>query len=166
MTVPKRPRRKQAVGMRAEQLLALLGRNLDDALLNDLQLLFGFVPTVTESKIPNQWYIDVPAAGWSCAVMRDNRIGTIFLFSGNEKPHSTFDGELPCDVTFERSRSEVRAALGTPTGSGEARMTPGLGLMPPWDRYDCGSFSLHLRYAHDERAILRVSVALPEAVPK
>lgn len=94
---------------------------------------------------------------WEARLGDDRSIQTIFL-------HPQHGATLPFPLHTSQFRSDVRAALGEPTRSGEGGMIPVLGTSRRWDRYDSEAASIHIEYL-DDGSISMLTLMTPTAVP-
>lgn len=115
-----------------------------------------FPPGEAEGE-SNPFYIASLDGSWEARLGDDGSLETIFLYARN-------GAFLPKPLHVTQSRSEVRAALGVPSRSGEGSKDPVLGDTGPWDRFDSASASIHVEYASDG-AIGMVTLMRPGAAP-
>lgn len=85
---------------------------------------------------------------------------TILLYSEGLDEYSAYQGEMPNGISFGHSRAQVRKRLGKPEKSGAASKRD---QIPPWDRYNFGTYGLHVQYAEDERSVELVTLMVPGA---
>lgn len=85
----------------------------------------------------------------------DMLISCVFLYGQGTQGCKQYVGDLPHRLSFGETSAETRKKLGTPekSGRGEAH----------WDRYNLGSYYLHLQYENDRLAL--VTLMAPEAIP-
>jgi hypothetical protein len=87
---------------------------------------------------------------------------TILLYTEGHDEYSGYQGELPNGIDFGHSRNEVRKRLGKPEKSGAADKRD---QTPAWDRYNFGTYGLHVQYSEDEQSIDLLTLMTPEAMP-
>lgn len=118
---------------------------------------------MTTSESDGRHYLEFMEAG--VALQFDSKssiLETILLYSKGLDEYSAYQGQLPDGIGFGHSRTEVRKRLGKPEQSGAASKRD---QIPPWDRYNFGTYGLHVQYSDNEQSIELVTLMLPGAMP-
>jgi hypothetical protein len=139
----------------SDELKSLLGSPLEEVMRGRFSSSLAASPPVKKQ------------AGIEFATKTYCLISSIFLHSDGDDGFRGYEGELPGRLEFGDPQAIVREKLGTPENSGGGKFSPLFKKqMPKWDRYDFGSFSLHVEYAEGESSIRRLTLMTPDAVPR
>lgn len=85
-------------------------------------------------------------------------IETIHLFSADEiNGISSYEGEMPFNLNFTSTRTEVNATLGKPNRSGGGYNSI-VGHIPSWDKYYFTNYSLHIQYSDQGESIDLITI--------
>jgi hypothetical protein len=131
---------------------SLLGKSRDQVVT------YASPTVVTFDDIDGRTYGEAPGLGLS-VIFEADRVSVVQLFGVGHDRYTRFQGSLPANLHFEMSRAEVRDALGSPAACADAHRVPHFGLAGAWDRFDLPGLSVHLEYAHGERAIRLTSLS-------
>ncbi len=137
----------------SDELDHLLGRHLDEVLAGPFRSCFDSDPKTQKS------------AGMEFSVRKHCRITAVFLHSEGHEGFREYQGRLPGGIVFANSRKVVRQKLGEPSASRACKVVLGM-KVPTCDRYDFGTYSLHISYAEGDTSIVLVTLMTPGAVPK
>lgn len=106
-----------------------------------------------------------PSAGLQLQHGADERVTTVFIHAEGKDGYTQFADPLPGGLSFDHTRDDVRAVLGTPSRFKD----PGVGLFVGphggWDRYDDDDASLHVEYRLDDGRIELITLMHPDEVP-
>ena len=105
-------------------------------------------------------YYTFPRIGIELSFSAERRLVAVFFKNigiRGEEPIASYEGELPEAIEFGMSREEVWRSIGMPSESAEAKNDLGVQIYP-WDIYNRERYRLHIRYALDCRAIMRVAI--------
>lgn len=92
-------------------------------------------------------------------------IETIHLFSADEiNGISCYEGQMPFNLNFTSSRTEVNAILGKPNRSGGGYNSI-VGHIPLWDKYYFANYTLHFQYSDQSQSIDLVTIGSLETEP-
>lgn len=110
-----------------------------------------------------EYYREYKAAGISVLCNREDRIVTVFLYSGGREGYAQFRHSLPRGLRFEDDRASATRKLGLPAcaGGGEKGV---LGLVEIWDTWATNWGVLHVAYRPDGRIGL-VTLMIPSRDP-
>ncbi len=108
-------------------------------------------------------YVSAPQRGVEMVLEGPGRITTVMFYARDqEEGCAPYTGKLPEGLDFSMGRDEVRHLLGPPTAAAEARVTPFLGLRPPWDLFHRPDHEVHVEYVLDDEGIGQVTVSMIE----
>ena len=99
-----------------------------------------------------------PQLGIDLTLGTDLTVEAIHFYSGLQKGVNKFIDELPFNLNFSLSQGQTRQLLGTPTVTGGGGYSIIYGTTPPWDKYKCESFYLHLLFLSDTKGIDLITV--------
>jgi hypothetical protein len=148
--------RKKATVTILPSLLNLLGKSRDS---HEMQ---SFLKTIPEApSIDN--HRDISYFSFRCTGIslsydkRNNTVETVFLYNQGYEGFTKYSGELPCGVTFQVNRADVRSKLGEPVRGGLRRgPTPAV----VWDLYEVGPFLFHFEFDHASGLLNLVTLSL------
>ena len=104
-------------------------------------------------------YFHNPSLGVEVMTDAKDKLSTIFFYGKKEGKVKPFVGNLPCDLTFDMSRSETRLLMGKSIRSGEKG---GLGIMAidrSWDKWEnkIGQ-AIRVEYTEDDTGIFMITL--------
>jgi hypothetical protein len=108
-------------------------------------------------------YLELPDRGCSIVIDWDDDVATcVQLFSGEKDPeYKQYRGALPCGLTFNSIRDDVRRALGEPV-----QYNNGGGQVPmPWDWFLFEGHKIHFEYRREADGVLMVSLETAPTTP-
>lgn len=126
--------------LRVEKLLGC--RVLDIA---SHPLLTGDDP-ISYEEIGGTTYVEAPNLGFSLVLSDEGTVEAVHLYSEGHQGNAAFRGQIPCGLSFDMSRVDVRNLLGQPDNFSEGGIESALGTYPPWDSYRRADFELHVEY--------------------
>jgi hypothetical protein len=129
---------------------SLLGLKYDDLVASPN---FAGISIPPPNKIGDRSYVNFYSRGVSLVLWNNQTVGAVQLHAAGHEGFGGCVGDLPRDLSFEMTRSEVRQILGSPRRQGEEGSVPFLGKKPAWDSFDLGKTRLHIEYAFGANAI-------------
>jgi len=144
----------------SENLTSLLGRNLNDPALAQIISSLGVEPEITE--VDDRYYYEFKNKGLELVFDEDLKLRSIHLYPEGRNGYSQYRGDIPNDITFTLSRSEVHQKLGEPSAFGGGKVKPVFGVIPRWDLYEYPTYSLHVEYLPGENGISLITLMPPK----
>src|SRR5262245_55228969 len=80
---------------------------------------------------------------------RSEVLHAIFLLSEGEDGADEYREEIPGGLVFSYSQQDVRTKLGSPSSASEAKRFLNE-TISPWDKYNCGSYTIHIEYSRSK----------------
>ncbi|WP_333682212.1 hypothetical protein [Dyella sp.] len=115
-------------------------------------------------------FISMHADGISFSLTKDRRVDAIYLYAHGHEGFSDFRGFLPCGLSFDMSRNDVRSHFEDKYGIGPSRFNDGqeisgLGFVPAWDLYVVNDYAFHIQYNDHWNAINLVTLGKSQGWP-
>jgi hypothetical protein len=148
-------------------LTMLLGRTVLEARVQRVCREYGLLPrsgAAVGSGLSRSYLSR--AAGVELAADGHGMVTAVFLHFQGDDGFSSFQGEIPGGAGSVPRRTYLRAMLGNPDEHGEAYRDRSLGDLGPWDRWVLAGFALHAQFAVDTEHLERVTLTLPDRLPR
>ncbi len=111
-------------------------------------------------KIEGEYYIEAFGKGIDLVFSKStNLISIHFHRSGI---YGKYKGELPKFINFEMNRELINTHLGSSNSSGGGEFVRPYGIIPYWDKYYYGNFSLHIQYNLEMSEIELITLELSD----
>ncbi|MET8151952.1 hypothetical protein ACIBSW_09060 [Actinoplanes sp. NPDC049668] len=162
---PARP--DQSGPVRRTDLTVLLGRTVLEARVQQVCREYGLIPRSgpdTGSGLSRSYL--ARAAGVELAADTHGVVTTVFLHFHGDDGFTSYSGEIPGGAGSVPRRAHLWAMLGRPDEQGEPYRDRFLGDYGPWDRWVLAGFVLHAQFAVDAENLDRVTLTLPERLPR
>jgi hypothetical protein len=150
--------------MMKEDPALLLGQSTDKANIEALAREVDEMPEVTEDEDLGTTYYEFFQSGVGLQA-EEATISTVFLYPGDRDGYQQYRGRLPEGLSWGDSRTAAHDRLSKPDATGEGKVFPDLGAMPPFDRYDLPTYSLHLSYGGEDGTLSLVTLMTPQTTP-
>jgi hypothetical protein len=121
----------------------------------DHAALFGSTKPEIMGESP---YLNGRATGIAFALTKDDRVRAIFLYANGVEDFAQYAGALPGALSFANSRTDVRAALGTPAMSADAGGTGLFAIEHSFDRFEADGFYLRFEYVAGDATVRLVTL--------
>lgn len=105
------------------------------------------------STIEDSCYLTSDEHGIEIVMDFEQIIQSIHFFSGQNKQHSCFLGDLPLGIKFSDYRSDIINKIGNPDKSGGGESDFFFGDIPLWDKYYFLNYSLHIQFQKNGTSI-------------
>ncbi|MEU7906803.1 hypothetical protein [Actinoplanes sp. NPDC049118] len=148
-------------------LTVLLGRTVLEARVQQICQEYGLIPrsgAAVGSGLSRSYL--ARAAGVEIAADTHGVITTVFLHFHGDDGFTSYSGEIPGGAGSVPRRAHLWAMLGRPDEQGLPYRDRFLGDYGPWDRWVLAGFVLHAQFAVDSEKLDRVTLTLPERVPR
>lgn len=139
-----------------EGVIGLLGRRKSEP--DFLEFLHASIGEFRTWEDEGDTFYTGRSSGVEVLVSGEGSVDAVFLFGPGSGEGPEYIGTLPHGLRFGYSRAEVRSLLGQPIESGEGETFLGQ-VVYPWDKFDCGRYTLHVRYTSDQSGINCVTLA-------
>jgi hypothetical protein len=152
---------------RRTDLTALLGRTVLEARVQQICREYGLIPrsgAAVGSGLSRSYL--ARAAGVEIAADTHGVITTVFLHFHGDDGFASYSGEIPGGAGSVPRRPHLWAMLGRPDDQGAPYRDRFLGDYGPWDRWVLAGFALHAQFATDGERLDRVTLTLPERLPR
>ena len=161
---PVEPPSPRPVGR--SDLTLLLGRTVLEARVQQICQEYGLIPrSGSVGSGLSRAYL-ARDAGVELAADAHGMITTVFLHFHGDDGFTSFAGEIPGGAGSVPRRSHLWAMLGHPGEQGEGYHDRYLGDYGPWDRWLLPGLALHAQYAVDGESLERVTLTLPDRLPR
>jgi hypothetical protein len=132
-----------------------LGRQYADLLA------YGTLPTKGHAEsIGGRQYITFGSEGVSFVLDELGMVCAVQFYGRESREVARFKDPLPQGISFDMTKVEARAALGSPSASKDAANLTFIGNVPSWDKWVKPGLVLHAEYDFDEGSIRLVSLLL------
>jgi hypothetical protein len=152
---------------RRTDLTALLGRTVLEARVQQICQEYGLIPrsgAAVGSGLSRSYL--ARAAGVEIAADTHGVITTVFLHFHGDDGFASYSGEIPGGAGSVPRRAHLWAMLGHPDEQGAPYRDRFLGDYGPWDRWVLAGFVLHAQFAADAECLERVTLTLPDRLPR
>lgn len=140
-----------------KEIISWIDKKLDDV-SNDL-MFKKYFENINLIKGEDTFYLTNESEGIELVISNSFIIDTVHIFSGNYMDAKAFKSDLPFNIKFSFSRSDVQEIFGKPNKTGGGHKALYIGYVPFWDKYYFDGYSLHFRYAEDNNSIDMVTIA-------
>jgi hypothetical protein len=162
------PARRPLAGPAARtDLTVLLGRSVLEARVQRICREYGLIPrsgAAVGSGLSRSYLSR--AAGVELAADAHGVVTTVFLHFHDDDNFTSYSGEIPGGAGSVPRRAHLWAMLGRPDEQGEPYRDRFLGDYGPWDRWVLAGFVLHAQFATDAESLDRVTLTLPQRLPR
>jgi hypothetical protein len=148
-------------------LAMLLGRTVLEARVQRVCQEYGLLPrtgAAVGSGLSRSYLSR--AAGVELAADTHGMVTTVLLHFHGDDGFTSFEGEIPGGAGSVPRRTYLRAMLGRPDGQGAGYRDRYLGAFGPWDRWVLAGFALRAQFAVDAEHLERVTLTLPDRLPR
>jgi hypothetical protein len=148
-------------------LAMLLGRTVLEARVQQICQEYGLIPRTgpaVGSGLSRSYL--ARAAGVEIAADTHGMVTTVFLHFHGDDGFTSFQGEIPGGAGSVPRRRNIWAMLGRPDETGDPYRDRFLGDYGPWDRWLLAGFVLHAQFAPDGESLHRVTLSLPDRLPR
>ena len=90
---------------------------------------------------------------------RQERLNHIHFFIQPMEGYSSYSGPMPNGIGAEATESQINETLGKPSASGGGKLSPLLGYIYVWIKYDITSYAIRFEFSQ-EGALRKVSLIL------
>ena len=104
-------------------------------------------------QIEDTTFINFKDDGVSLVLRGHDVVTAIQLYSEGLDEFSEYRSAVPGNLSFNMSLAAIRKHMGTPQQHGDAAIIPVFGMKPGWDKFDMGTFTLHVEYAPNEETV-------------
>jgi len=168
-----RPRRRnadpvphQARRVGRTELTELLGRSVLEARVQHVCQEYGLVPASGPGGSGLSRAYRAPAAGVELAADAHGTVTSIVLHFHGEDGFIPYEGTIPGGAGSIPRRSRIWSMLGRPDERGAPWRDRFLDAYGPWDRWLLRDLTLLAQYAPDAERLDRVTLSLPDHLPR
>ena len=145
-------------------LTQLLGRTVLEARVQQICREYGLIPRSGGPGLSRSYL--AREAGVEIAADAHGVVTTVFLHFHGDDGFTSFQGEIPGGAGSVPRRWNIWAMLGRPDETGDPYRDRFLGDYGPWDRWLLAGFVLHAQFAPDGESLHRVTLSLPDRLPR
>jgi hypothetical protein len=148
-------------------LTMLLGRTVLETRVQQVCREYGLIPRSGEAVGSglSRSYLS-RGAGVELAADAHGMVTTVFLHFHGDDGFTSYQGEIPGGAGSIPRRTHLWATLGQPDEQGDPYRDRFLGDYGPWDRWLLPGYALHAQYAVDGECLERVTLTLPDRLPR
>lgn len=103
-----------------------------------------------------RFYLSNLQMGIELVLSEKKVVRTVFIYG---TATSFFKGEIPLNLQFSLSRSEIIQRFGKPFRSGTRHRSLYLGIVQSWDKYQLANYAIRFEYNDEESGITKISIA-------
>jgi hypothetical protein len=119
---------------------------------------FGATGIPDPEQIGDESYVEVTELGMSFVLPDGATVSAVHLYADGRDGYLEFKGLLPFDLSFRKSRSEIRAMLGEPVEADDGGVLPIIGAYNPFDLFVREDQRLRVEYVNDLTSVSLMTI--------
>jgi hypothetical protein len=150
-----------------KQLITLIGAKSDADIVHQTIASLRCIRELEdplEEGDPPVAYLTSRKNGIQIGLDSENTVSVIFLYCQGKDGFAQYSGDLGSGLSFTSKLSDVEAALGLPTATGQPRHSL-TGMHGQWIRYDGEQHSLHFSFNPQNGTIDLVTIMAHDRIP-
>lgn len=141
-------------GLTQTNYAGIIDKSISSSEFKSLTNAIDETPNITEPAHNGWKYYSYYKSGLEILVINE-KVHTIFFHNTKNAKFTSFSGQLPKNLTWGMSKTNVHSKVGSPTQSGGGGEFLGEPVLY-WDKYNYSSYALHISYKSN--AVYEVSI--------